>query len=155
MTKAATYEFKGEQFTKDQLLEKWYSTAGALALAKAEESVLRNLVVTGFFPDGLKEGTQTLPLADGWVLKVAGKVNRKIDPAMIGPVTLEMAAKFGDANVTVDDLINYPPELKISAYKTLTAEQRQVFDAALIITDGTPAVIIDQPKRGVPKPVAK
>lgn len=155
MSKVTTYEYDGEKHTAEKILELWYNSAAALAKAKADESVLRGIVVSAYFPKGPAEGVNTIPLANGWALKVQGTVNRKIDPAMIAPVTNEFNEAYPQSSTNFDDLLKYPPELVKSAYNVLTAEQRAIFDKVLIVTPGTPQVEVKMPKRGAAVPVAK
>lgn len=150
-----TFEYAGEKHTKEKILEIWYKEAEALAVAKANESALRDIVVKAYLPDGPKEGTQDIPLANNFVLKVQGTVNRNVDVSLIAAVINEFNEAYPQAATTFDDLLKYKPELVKSAYNLLTAEERAIFDKVLIVTPGTPQVKVVQPKRGAPVPVAK
>lgn len=139
------FDLNGIKLNKEQALVKWNELDTLLAQVKDEEMKLRMFLTRAYLPDGVKEGTQKAPLANGWVLNVQGKMNRKIDPALIAPVTLELKEKY--PHVSVDSMINYKPELSVTVYKTMTEEERTIFEQMLIITPGAPTVEIVKPKR--------
>lgn len=143
-------------------MREWIIQADILAKAKEKEMDLRNKVVAYFFPAGLREGSQTADLPDGWKLTVEGKINRKVDETVKNAVQAELAEKFG---VDAGEYIRYKPELDTKAYRELQkavnsssgeAQERakmilKTFEQLLIITDGSPQVELKEPK----KPKAK
>lgn len=131
--------------TLDDLIQ-WYKMQKQLAALKASEMLLRTKIAKAYFPTP-KEGTNTAKLQDGASLKVVHSINRKVDVAML----TNMDAQFREKGINPDNLIERKPELKVAAYRELTAEQQQFFDQALIISDGSPQMKIEAAK---PKPVA-
>lgn len=127
-------------------LEEWYKATAELAIAKAKEGMLRLRCFKGYFPTPV-EGTNTAPLADGYELKGIHKINRSVEPGSL----IVLADKFAEAKIAVGDLIEYKPDLKIKEYRTLTDDQRNLFDQALIIKDGTPDLKIVLPAKNKPK----
>lgn len=121
-------------------LEEWYKATEELTRAKAKEILLRMRIFKHYFPSP-SEGTNTFALPDGYELKGVHKINRSVEE----PALLVLAPKFVEAKIPVDDLIERKPELKIRQYRTLTDEQRNLFDQALIIKDGTPDLKIVLP----------
>lgn len=132
-------------------LERWFVVKKQLNSIKTEEMFLRLKIYKGKFvthdADGNeilpKEGTNAVDLADGFKLKAQRVVNREVDKA-----TLEvMKEDFRKSGINPDLLIEYKPSLKVREYRTLTEEQRKLFDQALIIKDGSPQLEIVLPKR--------
>lgn len=127
-----------------KLLEEWRrakAEADAVKPIIAKEQELRKQVFAAFYPDP-KEGTNTLDLAEGWKLKGVYKLDRKIDEAALPAVTEQLR----EMGVNADTLVKWSPNLKTATYKELTAEQRAVFDQALIIKPGLPAIELVAPK---------
>jgi hypothetical protein len=121
-------------------LMEWYQIQQDLTRLKASEILLRNKIFKGLFPNP-KEGTNTHKLPDGYELKAVHKINRAVEPGAL----IVLQDKFKEANIKVDDLIEYKPDLKIKAYRELTKEQAELFDQALIVKDGTPDLKIVLP----------
>lgn len=121
-------------------LEAWYKLQAELTRLKAAEILLRSKIFKGYFPAPV-EGTNSHALADGWVLKGVHKINRSVDPGALGA----MRPKFTEAGIKADELIKYTPELVIKEYRTLTEEQRKLFDQCLIVKPGSPSLEIVLP----------
>lgn len=126
------------------LLEKWrlskIESIEAKKVVEAERH-FRGLVINSFY-DEAKEGVNTLDLTLGWKLKYTHKVDRDIDKVVIQSV-LHQLKKLG---VNTDALVEWEPKLKLSAYRELTAEQRDLLDSALIIKEGSPTLVLNPPK---------
>lgn len=131
-----------EQVSQEDL-NSWFAACQALEAAKAAEIVLRRKIAAFFFRDP-KEGTNKVPLADGWVIKMQHVVNRTVDVAAL----TNLGDEFAKAGLRTDVLLKYKPEVQIANYRTLTDEQRNLFDQALTIKPGTPQLEIVKPKRG-------
>ena len=117
-----------------------------LTRIKAAEMLLRTKVYKFYFPNA-DEGTNTLDMGQGNKIKGIRTINRKIDL----PVLQAMAVPNGAlhvAGIRADDLVKWTPELKIGAYRELTAEQKAVFDNCLEIKDGAPALTFITPAQG-------
>jgi hypothetical protein len=123
-------------------LELWYEMDKQIKALKGQEMLLRLKIFKGKFVDP-KEGTNSVDLPDGFVLKGKRTINRDVDAAALAT----LREQFRDAGINVDELIRYKPELKVGEYRTLTAEQMLIFDQALVIKDGAPALEIMMPKR--------
>jgi hypothetical protein len=124
----------------------WDQICSQMALLKAQETLLRGKIYRTFFPDA-REGTNTVPLANGYVLKGVRKVDRKLDIAVLTTLSAELEA----AGVSTAQIVKWTPELKTTAYKELTEEQKLIFDQALIIKDGSPSLTISLPAANKPK----
>src|SRR5690606_18346745 len=123
-------------------LERWYIVQEELSKLKNEEQLLRQKIFKGMFHNP-EEGVNTIPLADGFVLKGKRVINRTVDEAAFKS-SIEELAKHG---IRTDEIVRYKPELVISAYRKLTEEQRHLMDTVLIIKDGMPGLEIVKPKR--------
>ena len=123
-------------------LAEWYRLQEELKRIKASEMLLRQRIFGAYFPSPV-EGTNSAPLADGWVLKGKHTINRDIDPGALGA----MKEQFAEAGISADALVQYKPSLVLKEYRTLTEEQRQLFDRALIVKPGSPALEIVLPAK--------
>lgn len=126
-------------------LTKWNDLQEQLRKIKNEENLLRMKIWGGMFKDP-KEGTNTVALHAGWELKGTRTVNRKVLIEMVNAMAVENGP-FHLAGIRAADLIEWKPELKIAEYRTLTAEQKLVFDQALEIKDGSPQLKIVLPAK--------
>lgn len=129
------------EVTKEDL-EAWYKAQKLLAKVKAQEILLRTKIFKGKFPTP-REGTNSLDIGDGFYLKATHVINRSVDEAAFKAST----EQFAEAGIPTDKIIKWKPELVTGTYRELTEEQRNLFDTALIIKDGTPGLEITQPKR--------
>jgi hypothetical protein len=122
-------------------LEKWYESQKALAAAKEEEIALRKEVFGLFFPNPI-EGTNTVELDDGWVLKGVHKLNRKVNEAAL----LKVQKRKG-MDEAVKNTIAYKPSLKKAEYNKLPDAKKAILDTALIMTPGSPSLEVVLPKK--------
>lgn len=126
------------------LLAAW---AKAIELANEAKKVvdaemdLRKKVFAAFYPTPV-EGTNMLDLNGGWKLKGTYKIERKIDEAVLDPVLEKLRAM----KVNPDTLVKWWPQVQLTGYRTLTAEQQAVFDAALVIKPQAPGLTLLSPK---------
>jgi hypothetical protein len=124
-------------------LETWYKLDQQIKDLKSHEVLLRRKIFGGLFTDPV-EGTNSHALPDGAVVKGKRVISRTID---IGALNA-LREQFAVAGIRADELVKYTPELKVSGYRELTAEQQHLFDQALVIKDGMPGLEIVIPKRG-------
>jgi hypothetical protein len=130
-----------EQATQDDLNE-WWRMSQELDKLKAEEMQLRKKIFATYFRAPV-EGTNTVPLSAGWVLKAAYPITRKVDVPLLTNLGLELAKQ----GLPMDSLIKYKPELSVTDYRKLSDEQRKLLDQVLDIKPGSPQVEIVLPKR--------
>ena len=127
-------------------LEEWYKATEELTRAKQKEILLRLRIFKHYFPNPV-EGTNTFALPDGYEIKGVHKINRTVEPAALEV----LKPQFAEALISLDKLIKYEPDLVIKEYRTLTDDQRNLFDQALIVKDGTPDVKIVLPAKNKAK----
>lgn len=121
----------------------WNQMKEQLEKLRASEMLLRLKIFGAKFPTPV-EGTNSLPLSAGYVLKGVRKIDRKLDePEFANETFLEGCMS---RNFNPNKLVKRKPELVLSEYRQLTEEQRGFFDSALIIKDGSPSLEIVLPK---------
>lgn len=131
-------------------LEDWFKLQDQLKKIKASEMLLRTKIYKGLFISP-KEGTNSLPLAEGWVLKAKRTINREVDLAalnvnsLVDPAT--QMSRLSANGIHPESLIKWKPELVTAAYRALTAEQMEIFNECLVIKDGSPSLEIVLPAK--------
>lgn len=123
---------------KYELLYNWYSKKEELAKVQAQERALRQSVVNVFFPDGLNENTNKIKLDTGDDLVVTQPYTRKVDKAIFSQILPDLI----EAGVDVNEVTETKVELRVAAYRKLTAEQLAIFDECVTTTSGSPQVKI-------------
>ena len=119
---------------KYELLYNWYSKKEELAKVQAQERALRQSVVSVFFPDGLNENTNKIKLDTGDDLVVTQPYTRKVDKAIFSQILPDLI----EAGVDVNEVTETKVELRVAAYRKLTAEQLAIFDECVTTTPGSP-----------------
>jgi hypothetical protein len=122
-------------------LELWFKMHEELTALKASESLLRQKIFKACFPEP-KENTNKFALPDGYVLNGKLSITRKLDVDAFTALKDE----FIKAGFDPYSLIKNVPELVLSQYRTLTAEQKSVFDQALTIKPGSVSLEVVKPK---------
>lgn len=129
-------------------MDKWYNLQKQLEQIKAEEMDLRKKIFAYYFTQP-KEGTNTVPLDAGWVIKGMYKINRTVDLPLLTAHMADLRKK----KINVEALIKYTPELVTAEYRKLDEKQRKEIDAVLKISVGSPSLEIVLPKRQPATPV--
>lgn len=134
------------------LSAEWMAKSAEMAALKPRELELRNQLVKMVMPKGVTKGTHNFSLPEGWVCKIEGKVNIKVDETLL-PETRKLVADMIESEdvppFDLDSVIIFKPEISISAFNALTAEQQHLVKNCLTITDGQPSLSIVKPKRAV------
>lgn len=141
----------------DADLAKWFLKVAELNKLKQEEHFLRMRIFKHYFKTP-KEGTNTFILPDKYQLKGVYVINRKVLEEQMQAMCTRpavSATEFGPsvleaAGVNISELLKWTPELSISAYRTLTAEQVHLVDQMLEVKEGSPQMKVEPP----PKPRA-
>lgn len=131
-----------------EILREWYVLKEQLDQIKAREMQLRLAIYRHYFQNPV-EGTNTLPLEDGTgaVIKGVHKIDRKVDEASLAALRQQINEDPATPRVSLDKLVRWKPELSVSEYRKLTAEEQQFFDQCLIVKEGAPGLEITIPKR--------
>jgi hypothetical protein len=126
-----------DELPKDKNLKllAWEEVSRALKKLKVVEKTLRDECVDAHYHDiALKEGVNAKDLGNGWKLKAKVTMRRKIDESAIEGVFEKLP------NVAKSDLINFKPELKLSAYRKLSTSDQRIFDELLTTVQGSTAL---------------
>lgn len=124
-------------------LNVWFTMTQQLDKLKLAEMELRKRIFATYFKSPI-EGTNKVPLTEGWVLKCDHKINRTVDIASL----TNAVAMFAESGIDTASLIKYKPELILPEYRKLDDDTRKVFDQVLVIKEGSPQLDIIKPKRG-------
>ena len=130
-------------------LKEWYEIKQQLDELKNKEVVMRQFITAGLFPEPT-EGTNTVPLNDGTgaVAKMTHVINRKVDEEQYDELEKSLQTDNNLPRLDLAKLVRWKPEVSIKEYRTLTDEERHLFDQALVIKPGMPGLDIMIPKKG-------
>lgn len=149
------------QETNNDLLL-WQKAAADLETIKAREMELRTKIVLAAFPSAVV-GMNTLPIGNGYELKAERKLNYNLKNTAEGQETyiaIEAIEKIGnEGQFIADRLVSWKPSLSLTEYKKLDAslnaagqpnnpgqyQIKQLIDAVLTVTDGSPTLAIKPP----------
>jgi hypothetical protein len=124
-------------------LSNWETLNVQLADLKLREMSLRASIFKKVFPKPV-EGINTHKLKNGYALKGSYPINRKVDLALLQT----LSPRFVANKINAQSLVEYKASLKTGVYRTLTVEQRHLFDQCLEIKPGSPSLEIVEVKRG-------
>lgn len=98
------------------LLVRQQALAAQISKLSEQEKELRQAFVRSLDLGGKKEGSSTVPMANGYKLEVTLNINRTVDKAAITP---ELRDHLGAQGVIVDDFLVYKPEIKNGPWKKI------------------------------------
>lgn len=129
---------------KMELLSKWHEAQDALKKAKEAEADLSKKVVEEFFSNVPQdaEGTFSLPLGGGYKLKSQYRLTRKVNAEALQELKADLEAN----GVDVDALVHWTPSIVMGQYRTLSMEQKRLFDEVIESKQSTPSISIEAPK---------
>jgi len=138
-----------EREVTHQHLKEWYALKQQLDELKGKEVVLRQFIVAGLFPDPV-EGVNTHPLNDGTgaVAKATHVINRSVQVEPLEELRKSLESDNNLPKLDLDKLVRWKPEVATKEYRTLTDEERHLFDQVLVIKPGMPGFEIMIPKKG-------
>lgn len=128
-----TTQFDPVRYT--ELLFRWQEVTRQLSDLKAKEMEMRQKLFSSAFAMP-KEGVNNFELMPNLIVKGTYKLNRTVDKSTLGATLKQLPSGYEEA------LINWKPEVKVSAYKKLTDDQRLIFDQCLTIKPGSPTLAI-------------
>lgn len=123
--------------TFEEVLAEWQKVSLELDRAKAREMELRKALFTAAFPNPV-EGTNSLTLADGRIVKGVHKINRSVDDAQVPAVRAEILKRSNE--VKVDDLFRVGYSLGIKEYNKLGPELLLIANKAVTAKPGAPTL---------------
>lgn len=119
-------------------LQTWYQKKAQLSTLKVHEH-LERVALADFYFQQPNEGTNRLDIGGGFDLKLQHGYNYKVSEEDLDQVK---AADIKRLKLPWDDLFVYKPELKLSVYRSLSAEQKKFVDAILDIKPSSPQLDI-------------
>jgi len=129
-------------------LKEWFTLKQQLDDLKGKEVVLRQFIFNGLFtnPD---EGINKHDVNDGTgaVVKGTHVINRSVQIEELEKLEESLKNNSNLPKLDLEKLVKWKPEISIKEYRTLTNEQRHLFDQALVIKPGMPGLEIVIPKR--------
>jgi hypothetical protein len=153
----------------DQLCEEdiddWAAAEAELARVKNREMLLRLKIFKHFFTSP-SEGVNATELPNGIIVKGTYKISRNVDEAALAALKqysiadmrsfltqlgMDVTAFADDVKVvdalkiSTDKLLKYEPSLVTAEYRTLTEEQRTIFETCLAIKPATPSLEVKKP----------
>ena len=132
---------------RDTLIMDWNRADAEAKAAVVRERDLRKQVIEASF-DELKTGTNTLVLGAGYKLKAS--VTQAYSPQKDADDSYtSLVNVLGQMNPeTAKRLVRWKPEISVSAYKSLTAEEQALINQVLVIKDNSPQLELVVPKAG-------
>lgn len=119
-------------------LQLWFQKQAQLAELKTEEILLRKDLSAFYFRKPV-EGVNRLDLGGGFDLKLDFGYDYKVDEAALNSVK---QADIKRLKLDLDSLVTYKPELSITAFRKLNAEQEKFVLGFLDIKEKTPRLQI-------------
>ena len=129
--------------TNEKLVQEWADAQYALDLAKKKEAILRKEVVMAYFKDNQGEGTNNVPLANGYSLKLKQNYIRSFVDDL--PYE-ELIAKMQSLGIEGEKFIKLKASLVLSEYRKLEGDKKLAFDTMLEIKPSMPSIEIVAPK---------
>lgn len=137
--------------TAYQELQIWFQEKRDLGMLKFVEHK-RRVKLSDFYFTAPREGTNRMDLGGGYDLKMDYSYNYKVDEPALENVTPAQIKKLKLTDMW-DALFVYKPELSISQYRKLTAEQKLFVDQLLDIKPGSPQMdIVKRAEEAAPAP---
>lgn len=130
---------------RDAMIMHWWKTQRELENLKKAEAHSRKEVVEACFADA-KVGTNNLPLGAGYTLKAVVRQNYAVNKDEDGSYTKLTQVLAQLPSATALALVRWKPELSVTAYKSLTAEEQKLVNSVITITDGAPSLEMAEPK---------
>ena len=133
-----------EVVVDSQTVDAWDLEKEVSRAAVATERATRRALADSLFA-GADEGSHSLDVEDGRVLKLVQGVDRKVDIGTLDAIRAAMIEKYG---IDPDTLIKWEPKLKITEYRALLKSDPEAgafFEQCLVITDSSPSMELVEP----------
>lgn len=131
------------------LIADWREAKTQLDVFKKKEAELRQLIADSpdLFDQTKETGTQRYKLAQGWQIKLERKLNYSVsnDNGELFSALEEIAAMGEVAAYQAKRLFSFKPDLKLSVYKELGPEAREIVDPFITSKPGMPTVELIPP----------
>jgi len=139
---------------RDRLLAAWEAAKQTLEQAKANEMACRKAVIPVAFPADAKEGTNRVPLANGYHLKYVRKVSYKLnsDVTVVGKVDDAIHDLGNEGPFLAERILKRTYDFGMGEYKKLDisnpthAAAKKLIDSVLTTSEAAPSLEIETPK---------
>jgi len=139
---------------RDRLLAEWEKSKLVLEAAKQQEMTARKAVVAVAFTEDAKEGTNRIPLANGYALKYVRKINYKLekDNRLLNAAYSEIEAIGNEGAFLAGEILKRVYDFGQGAYKKLDVSNpthaaiKAIVDRVLTTSDAAPSLEIENPK---------
>ena len=122
--------------TIETLAAQWLDAKHDEARAVEARRIIEDQMSEALAFEAQSESTTTAKV-DGYTIKIAGRLTRKVDADLIQ----ELAAEHGLNNL-LTTVCRWKPELEIKAWKALSDEHRAALSKAITTTAGRPSFAI-------------
>lgn len=151
--------FNPDNATPEELRQAWQEAKDAADSWRGIESTLRKKVVERHtdITDADAEGTETVELPMGKVLKIKRTLTRSLDDKVpadsnTGKSPLDIALEriereVKDGETIADRLVSFKPSLSKSEYDKAPNEVRAIIDTVITVKPGSTSIEIATPKR--------
>lgn len=142
------------QYCNNALVSLWELASLFKSYGDTLEKDLRLRIVAFDFNNAKKKGTETFALSQGWSLKCtkgfsysfAKNSQNKTDKAAIERALQDIENTGPEGKYIADNLVNWSPDLSVSAYDKLSDEHRTIIDPVLVKKDKLPTLELIEPK---------
>jgi hypothetical protein len=124
------------------VLREWNEAKTLAKLWTEKESSLRDVLVKQLFNADKEEGTESVTIQNGWVMKATKKLSYQLNNDE-GEVSAICAA-LPDA--VSRQLVRWKPELSLSCYRKIDAHTQQLFNNVLTIKPSKPSLELTHPE---------
>lgn len=125
----------------NNILQQWNQAKEELKKWKELEGDLRDILVDHLFNKELTEGTESIDLANGWILKTTKKLSYKLDNAQ-GEVAA-FCASLPDSLSKA--LVRWKPELSIATFRKLDPHTKKQIESILSVESSKPSLELIPP----------
>jgi len=115
----------------------WLQAKADEAAAIARRRECEDRMIAAMELDATKDGTVTVKPADGYVVKIVQRIDRKVD----GEKVQELAAEFG-LTEHLSSLFRWKPEINMAAWKAADESITKPLAAAITAKPGRPSFTI-------------
>ena len=132
---------------RDTLIQKWLDAKAASASAVETERVLRQQVMTAFYPEAQPEkGTFNQELGNGYKLKFGFKQNITLNSALVNDALAEIERTGEEGKFIAERLVKFKPELSLTEYANLSDNHRRIIDRIVTTKPASPTIEFVEPK---------
>lgn len=123
----------------------WEKDRAVLEIAREKERDARAAIVELHFAERA-EGTNSLPLDDGRVLKCVAKTDYQVDKDKVDAAIAKLRATGNEGAFIADRLFSWKPAVVVAELRRLAPAYRRIADRAIVPRPATPTLEVLTPK---------